>query len=465
MARVQEVLAGRYELLDVLGRGGMGVVYRARDRVLDRAVAVKVLPVDRAEDRTFVARFQREAFAAAALSDPNIVAVFDSGQDGETRFIVMEYVAGESLAQLIHQRGRVPAEEAVTIATQIASALAAAHRAGIVHRDIKPGNAMLDNHGTVKVLDFGIARAAGGTSLTQTATVLGSASYLAPEVSRGQPADARSDIYALGCLLYELVTGRPPFTGELPAAILHQHNTAIPRSPRDLNPAVPVGLDALIMRMLAKDPSQRPQHAAELVEALPASLRVQETAWSNLERAGLGLATLLVLVGLGVWLLGSSGSQHQAAPAHVSRPAAAHAAAAPQTVGAAVRALTKLTTQDLHAGAVDRTAAGAILASVQAILTADNGGLRRLDDLSRRIRQLAALGDIKPTALPELEVAVANLRSALARATPSASSATTTVTQPAAHGPPAPAPGAGHGPKRHGPGPAKPPKPGKPPHH
>jgi hypothetical protein len=276
MAQVTEVLAGRYELLDVLGRGGMGVVYRARDQRLDRVVAIKVLPLDSAQDPTSVARFEREALAAAALTHRNIVAVFDSGRDDGTRFIVMERVVGRSLAQLISERGSLAVDEAVGICVQVASALEAAHRAGIVHRDIKPANLMLDEHGTVKVLDFGIARLAGSASLTQAATVLGSAAYLAPELSRGSRADARSDVYALGCVLYELLTGRPPFIGEQPAAILSQHISSQPHRPDRLKPAIPPRLADLMLTMLAKDPGKRPQRAGELLALLPATLVDEE---------------------------------------------------------------------------------------------------------------------------------------------------------------------------------------------
>lgn len=272
MAGVPEVLAERYELLEVLGRGGMGVVYRARDRVLDRVVAVKVLPLDRAQDPTAIARFEREALAAAGLSHRNIVSVFDFGTDQETRFIVMEYLAGQSLARRVHERGALAVGEAVDLVAQVASALAAAHEAGIVHRDVKPANVMVNAQGHVKVLDFGIARLTAGISLTQTATVLGSAPYLAPELCRGASADARSDIYALGCVLYELLTGRPPFKGELPAAIVHQQLSSAPRNPRELNPTIPPALGALCLAMLAKEPEQRPHDAGELVRALPATL-------------------------------------------------------------------------------------------------------------------------------------------------------------------------------------------------
>jgi serine/threonine-protein kinase len=272
MAGVQEVLAERYELLEVLGRGGMGVVYRARDRVLGRVVAVKVLPFDRAQDPVSVARFEREALAVAALSHRNIVAVFDAGTDGETRFIVMEYLSGQSLAELLRDGGTFDTAQAVDVAAQIASALAAAHRAGIVHRDIKPANVMLDEHGHVKVLDFGIARLAAGLSLTQTAMVIGSAQYLAPELCSGAAADARSDIYALGCVLYALLTGQPPFRGEVVAAVVHQQLSAAPRAPIELDPAIPAALSALNLAMLAKEPQDRPQDAQALVTALPATL-------------------------------------------------------------------------------------------------------------------------------------------------------------------------------------------------
>ncbi len=258
------ILAGRYELGEVLGRGGMGVVYRARDLALERVVAVKCLPATSADDAVAGARFEREALAAAALPHPNIVTVFDAGRDGVERFIVMECVSGRSLDRLLSETGAFEWRLAVAVGRQVASALAAAHQAGIVHRDIKPGNVMLDDAGTVKVLDFGIVRLDQGATLTQTATVLGSAQYLAPELAHGAEADARSDIYALGCVLYELLTGGPPFQGDQPAAVLAQHMSASPRPVCELVPAVPVGLSELVARLLAKDPARRPADAAEL---------------------------------------------------------------------------------------------------------------------------------------------------------------------------------------------------------
>jgi serine/threonine-protein kinase len=273
MPSVRGILGGRYELLDVVGRGGMGVVYRARDRVLERTVAVKVLPRDTAGDPALVARFEREARAAGALNNANIVAVFDTGREADTHYIVMEYVAGRSLAQLVRKRERLHWDRAVEIAVEVARALTAAHRARIIHRDIKPANVMVDDSGAVKVLNFGIARAANDTSLTRTAAVPGSAPCLAPEVACGGRADERSDIYSLGCLLYELLTGRPPFTGELAAAVLHQHTAARPRPARERNPSVSPAVDALLMQTLSKRPADRPQSAQQLAAALGASLR------------------------------------------------------------------------------------------------------------------------------------------------------------------------------------------------
>jgi eukaryotic-like serine/threonine-protein kinase len=245
----------------------MGTVYRACDRILGREVAVKVLPLGRAADRNSVARFQREARAAAALCHPNVVSVFDAGSDESTRFIVMEYVHGVHLGELLSRRGPLPVAKAVDLGAQIARGLAAAHSVGIIHRDVKPANVMVDQSGTVKLLDFGIARARTDNSLTQTGSVLGSAHYIAPEVARGETAEERSDVYSLGCVIYEMVTGRPPFLGELDAALLHQHASARPRPAQTLVPGVPRELDELVMQMLAKRAAERPS-AAQLTAAL-----------------------------------------------------------------------------------------------------------------------------------------------------------------------------------------------------
>src|SRR5690242_6257453 len=345
MTRVRDALAGRYELHEILGRGGMGVVYRATDQILGRSVAIKMLPVDRAADPAFVARFECEALAAAVVTHPNVVAIYDSGRDEDSRFIVMEYVPGKNLSQLLRERGRLPPREAASIGAQAASALAAAHQAGIVHRDIKPANIMVDEAGHAKVLDFGIARTADSTNLTRTAHVIGSACCLAPELAHGEPAGERSDIYALGCVLYELLTGRPPFRGETPAAILYQHAHTPPTPPSDIGAPAPPALEALVLAMLAKDPAARPGPARELVHALPAALddptaattlleRASQSATtaprtsrrrrrSPLELAGLTLAALLIIGGVAAAIV-SSGSQPKRASAdHRTHVAAA----------------------------------------------------------------------------------------------------------------------------------------------
>ena len=259
----RRVLAGRYELDSLLGGGGMAEVYLGIDQVLGRQGAIKILRPQFAGDDSFVERFRREAQAAAALNHPNVVSVFDSGSDNSTQFIVMEYVQGRTLAQVIHQ-GPIMPERAVEIAEAVASALAFAHRAGFVHRDIKPANIMLTPSGDVKVMDFGIARLAASTGVTQTATVLGTASYFSPEQAQGEHVDARSDIYSLGCVVYEMLTSLPPFDGDTAVAIAYKHvrQEAEPPSRRgaDVSPA----LDAIVMKCLAKNPANRYQSAEEL---------------------------------------------------------------------------------------------------------------------------------------------------------------------------------------------------------
>jgi serine/threonine protein kinase len=273
MDGVRTRLAGRYDLEQVIGRGGMSTVYRATDALLGRTVAVKVLSPALAEgDPVWAARFEREARAAASLSHSGVATVYDTGVEDGTRFIVMECVAGKSLAAILHDEAPLEAARAVQIGAQIADVLTAAHAAGIVHRDIKPGNVMVGPDGTVTVLDFGIARPADATGLTQTMSLLGTAAYMAPEQASGQPADARSDIYSLGCVLYATLSGAPPFTGDFAAAVLHQHLNAAPRPVRDVAPATPKPLAGLIDQMLAKSPGVRPQSAEEVRDRLLAAL-------------------------------------------------------------------------------------------------------------------------------------------------------------------------------------------------
>ena len=265
------MLDGRYQLGSVLGVGGMARVYLAEDRVLQRQVAVKVLSPPYDQDPLFVERFRREARTAAGLSHPNIVAVFDSGSDGEQHYLVMEYVAGQSLAELLAHQGRLAPRRAGELASQVCAALAAAHTQGVVHRDVKPGNVLVAGDGLVKVTDFGIAKAATSHTLTGSGMVLGTAAYLSPEQARGGPVDARSDLYGLGCVLYELLTGTPPFGSGADGpqvAIATRHLSEPPEPPSWRNQQVDPGWDAVVLTALAKQPAQRYQSAIEMQDDL-----------------------------------------------------------------------------------------------------------------------------------------------------------------------------------------------------
>lgn len=279
-----QVLAGRYEIRDLIGRGGMAEVHLGYDKRLSRIIAIKLLRSDIAGDPTFQARFRREAQSAAALNHPTIVAVYDSGEEeitapnGATRsvpYIVMEYVEGHTVRELLGDGDAVPIPEAVEITTGVLDALEYSHRAGIVHRDIKPGNIMLTSTGAVKVMDFGIARAMEDSSatVTQTHAVVGTAQYLSPEQARGEVVDARSDLYSTGCLLYELLTGQPPFTGDSAVAIAYQHVREIPKPPSALAADVPESLDRVVLKALAKARDDRYQDAAHMRNELLAAAR------------------------------------------------------------------------------------------------------------------------------------------------------------------------------------------------
>ncbi|MDX3107095.1 Stk1 family PASTA domain-containing Ser/Thr kinase [Nonomuraea angiospora] len=264
------LLGGRYELDGVVGRGGMAEVYRARDIRLDRIVAIKTLRSDLARDHTFQARFRREAQSAASLNHPAVVAVYDTGEDTTdgtpVPYIVMEYVDGRTLRDLLRQDRRLLPERAVELVDGILRALDYSHRGGIVHRDIKPANVMITRAGDVKVMDFGIARAMADSAatMTQTAQVIGTAQYLSPEQARGERVDARSDIYSTGCLLYELLTGQPPFTGDSPVAIAYQHVREDPIPPSQIDRDIPPWADAIVLKAMAKDPAHRYQSAGEM---------------------------------------------------------------------------------------------------------------------------------------------------------------------------------------------------------
>ncbi|HEX5018777.1 MAG TPA: Stk1 family PASTA domain-containing Ser/Thr kinase [Actinomycetes bacterium] len=268
--RTNGTLGGRYELGDLLGHGGMADVRKATDLRLGRTVAVKMLRTDLAKDATFQARFRREAQSAASLNASSVVAVYDTGEDEldgvRVPYIVMEYVEGQTLRDVLRSGQRLMPNRALEIAAGVLAALEYSHREGIVHRDIKPANVMLARNGDVKVMDFGIARAVAdsGATMTQTANVLGTAQYLSPEQARGETVDSRSDIYSTGCLLYELLTGRPPFQGESPVAVAYQHVRENPVPPSTLNPDVGSEADAIVMKALTKNPANRYQSASEM---------------------------------------------------------------------------------------------------------------------------------------------------------------------------------------------------------
>ncbi len=275
MSTAPRVLGGRYEVGELIGRGGMADVHLGHDTRLGRQVAIKMLRSDLARDANFLLRFRREAQSAAGLNHPAIVAIFDSGEDDSvvegpngTRttlpYIVMEFVDGETLRQQLSKRKQFEPAEAIRVTEGILDALAYSHRMGIVHRDIKPANVMITSSGHVKVMDFGIARAIADTAatMTQTQSVVGTAQYLSPEQAQGQTVDERSDLYSTGCLLFELLAGRPPFTGDSPVAIAYQHVGELPQPPSVFNDAVGGDLDAVNLHALAKDREARYQNAS-----------------------------------------------------------------------------------------------------------------------------------------------------------------------------------------------------------
>jgi len=254
---INRTLDNRYTILERVGGGGMADVYRAHDKLLDRSVAVKVLRDQFTDDEEFVARFRREAQAAARLSHPNIVNIYDVGRDGDSYYIVMEYISGETLKDRIMREGPLPVETAVRVALEIAEALEHAHQNNIVHCDIKPHNILMTRTGRVKVTDFGIARAVTSATMTQTGTIIGSVHYFSPEQAKGGAVSAKSDIYSLGAVMYEMLTGVVPFTGETPISIAIKHLQDDPQPLREVNPSVPPIMEALVLKAMAKNPEQR----------------------------------------------------------------------------------------------------------------------------------------------------------------------------------------------------------------
>jgi serine/threonine protein kinase len=262
------VLSGRYEIIELVSEGGMAMVYKARCRMLDRIVAVKILKDEYSSDLNFVQKFKTEGLAAAQLSHPNIVNIFDVGQEEDVYYIVMEFIEGETLKEYIQREAPLPVEQAITIATMICDGLQHAHEKGIIHRDIKPHNIIITETGIVKVADFGIAKAISKKTITYGGNIVGSVHYIAPEQARGEPVTRTTDIYSLGCVIYEMLTGRMPFDAESPitVALKHIHDDPVP--PRSFNSEIPKALEAVILRAMAKNPVQRFASAQDLRNAL-----------------------------------------------------------------------------------------------------------------------------------------------------------------------------------------------------
>lgn len=262
------LLGDRYEILEVIGEGGMAIVYKARDAVLDRVVALKVLKDEFDNDPSFVEKFKTEALAAAKLSHPNIVNIFDVGQQNSKHYIVMEYVEGQTLQEIISSQGPIPVNQALNITAMICDGLQAAHDKGIIHRDVKPHNILITNSGIVKVADFGIAQAISKKTLTFNGHIVGTVHYIAPEQAKGEPVTPATDIYSLGCVLYEMLTGIVPFDAESPLTVVLKHIHDEPVMPRKLNPDIPVGLENVIIKSLEKSPASRYKSAEQMRAAL-----------------------------------------------------------------------------------------------------------------------------------------------------------------------------------------------------
>ena len=302
---MSQLLGGRYRLGDMIGTGGMADVFEAKDERLSRKVAVKILRSDLAKDPSFVTRFRKEALAAAGLNHPGIVAVYDSGED-PAPYIVMELVSGKTLREIIRAGERLPLDRALEIGEGILAALDYSHERGIVHRDIKPANVMITDKGDVKVMDFGIARALDdlAATLTNTWNVVGTAQYLSPEQAVGEVADARSDIYSAGCLLFEVITGQPPFTGDTPVSIAYQHVSGVLTPARELQPELPESVEVMLAVALAKKPEDRYISAQAMLEDIN-KIRSGENISTKVARGPLVSRRTAIVTGISVLLIGA----------------------------------------------------------------------------------------------------------------------------------------------------------------
>lgn len=279
---MSKIFGGRYEVLERIGAGGMAIVYKAKDLLLNRVVTIKVLREQFVTDEDFIRRFRREAQSAASLSHPNIVSIYDVGKDGDTEYIVMEYVEGRNLKEIIREYAPLSTDQAINLARQITGAIQNAHENHIIHRDIKPHNILVTAEGNVKVTDFGIARAVSSATVTHTGDIVGSVHYLSPEQAKGIQSNERSDIYSLGIVLYELLTGKVPYDGETPIAIALKHLQQDPEPPGRLNPRISKDFEAVIMRAIAKSPEQRYGSAKELLEDLNNIQTGRPVSWSGI---------------------------------------------------------------------------------------------------------------------------------------------------------------------------------------
>ena len=391
------ILAGRYRLLARLGSGGFGEVWRAEDTVLGRMVAVKTLAVA-ADDDAVVRRFVREARALARLDHPNVVAVYDTGTEDGVGYVVMQLLAGPSLAALLAEQRPLPLADAVEYAGQAAAGLAAAHDAGIVHRDVSPANLILDGAGTLKLVDFGVARIEdASTELTATGTVFATAGYVSPEQAEGRPADARSDLYSLGCVLYALLAGRPPFTAEHPIGVIQQHLS----SPSPAPPAgAPRQLAELLAGLLAKDPRERPSSAAEVRQRLD-EIRSPADATVPLARIRTrGPNTRLLIAALGLVLLAVGGVLAATLPGGGARSTAPPSPRTTTPATTVPNSTAHTTTKAVIRPPAPQTPEQALAAARSALTAAQ--ALGQLDssaaaDLAHRLDDVAkALGDPNP---------------------------------------------------------------------
>src|SRR6185503_10418077 len=327
------VLGGRYRLVELLGQGGMATIYRARDNQLERDVAVKILRPEYGADPDFIDRFRHEAQSAASLNHPGIVAVHDYGTDPAGPFIVMELVEGEDLATIVRRTGALPPRAAARLVAQSARAVAAAHDRGFVHRDVKPGNILVTREGRVKVTDFGIARALAESALTLPGTTLGSVHYFSPEQARGEMATQASDIYSLGIVLYELLTGRRPWTGDTAAAIATARLTGAVPSPSAVHGGIPPTLESIDRKALAPNPEERFASAAEMAESLEAFLGEERADHGS--RAGVaGAAVAGAAAGAALGAAGAAGAAGTAGAGGAGAGAAGAGAAGAGAAGA-----------------------------------------------------------------------------------------------------------------------------------